>query len=450
MLKREVLVGMFSDGSRRAGWGVLDARGRAVGLLAATAGLLALWALVFAGPAAASSSCGTSGVFSQSGLTATCTYTSQGTEDTFTVPGSVSSVSVTAVGGQGGQGPNGGAGGLGARVVNTALPITAGATLYVDVGQSVAPSWWLCPAAGGKFDGGNNGTGACDGGAGGGSSAVLLTPRASATLTGNPATDSRLLVAGAGGGTGYNTFGGSAGDTMVTGAGAGGGPRSNGGPGGVGPTDGTNGGGAGATSGCLGAASGATGSATTGGNADGFASGGGGGGWFGGGGGCYNGGGGGGSSYGGAGPSSGITIATATATTGPSVAISYTAPAADLSITNSAPSSVVSGNTLTYTITATNNGGQDATGVTVTDPFSGNEHLNLVSASTTQGACTTKAGAVKCSVGSLSGSSNATITIVAVATTQGTFSNTATVTASNVAADTDDSSTPVMTTVIGN
>jgi uncharacterized repeat protein (TIGR01451 family) len=122
--------------------------------------------------------------------------------------------------------------------------------------------------------------------------------------------------------------------------------------------------------------------------------------------------------------------------------------AADLSIINSAPSSVVSGNTLTYTITAANNGGQDATGVTVTDPLSGNEHLNVVSASTTQGTCTTKAATVKCSVGTLSGRSNATITIVAIATTPGTFKDTATVTASNVTPDPDDSSTAT-TTVIG-
>lgn len=121
----------------------------------------------------------------------------------------------------------------------------------------------------------------------------------------------------------------------------------------------------------------------------------------------------------------------------------------DLSITKSgSPEPVVSGHRLTYTITATNFGTQSANGVTVTDPFSGNEHLNLVSASTTQGTCTTKGATVKCSVATLSGGSNATITIVAIATKPGTFSNTATVTASNVTGDPDDSAT-AMTTVIG-
>jgi uncharacterized repeat protein (TIGR01451 family) len=125
-----------------------------------------------------------------------------------------------------------------------------------------------------------------------------------------------------------------------------------------------------------------------------------------------------------------------------------TLAAADLSISNSAPPSVVSGDTLTYKSTATNSGGQDATGVTVIDPFSGNEHLNLVSASTTQGTCSTKGGTVKCSLGTLSGGSSATITIKAIATTPGTFTNKATVTATPPVTGSGDSA-KVTTTVIG-
>jgi hypothetical protein len=88
-----------------------------------------------AGPASASSPCGTSGVFSASGVTDTCSYTSQGTEDTFTVPPTVTAVSVIAVGAAGGA-AFGHAGGLGAQVVNTALPVTPSSTLWVDVGQA--------------------------------------------------------------------------------------------------------------------------------------------------------------------------------------------------------------------------------------------------------------------------------------------------------------------------
>ena len=89
-------------------------------------------------------------------------------------------------------------------MVNTALPVTSGSTLYVDVGQ---PGPNGPTEVGGAFDGGGGfvfcAHGKCaSGGGGGGSSAVLTAPRATATLTGDPTTDSRLLVAGGGGGGG--------------------------------------------------------------------------------------------------------------------------------------------------------------------------------------------------------------------------------------------------------
>jgi hypothetical protein len=287
--------------------------------------------------ALAASPCGTGGQYSQSGTTATCTYTSAGTEDTFTVPAGISSLDVTAIGAHGGSGTNGsgsnGPGGLGARVSNDALPVTPGAGLWVDVGQPGGSN--TCPAGavpGGSFDGGASGF--CSGG-GGGSSALLTAPRASATLTGNVATDSRLLVAGGGGGGAQFFAGANAGDSTVTGAGAGGcvGP---GGAGGVGPTDGTNGGGSG---GCPGTGSvGGTGTAAVGGTgaSTGAGGGGGGGGWFSGGGAGGGGGGGAGSSYGGAGPSGGISIATASSTDQPQVLVSYTLAAPTASITTPA------------------------------------------------------------------------------------------------------------------
>jgi hypothetical protein len=266
-------------------------------------------------------------VYAVSGSTATCSYTSQGTEDTFTVPEGVSGVSVTAVGAQGGAGLTAGGGALGAQVTNTALPVTGGAELGVDVGQDGRGGACAQNGIGGLFDGGNGGP--CGGGSGGGGSSALLTmPRATAVadslLTGNPATDARLLVAGGGGGLGSEAGGGNAGDATVIGAGAGGcSGATPGGPGGVGPTDGTNGGG---SSSCGGA-----GSATTGGSSGpSNGGGGGGGGWFGGGGGDHGGGGGGGSSYGGAGPSAGITITTASSTQAREVLISYTLPASTL------------------------------------------------------------------------------------------------------------------------
>jgi len=341
-------------------------------------GLLAVAVAVGAGLAAgvsgasASSPCGSTGDYSTSGTTATCAYTSAGIEDTFSVPTGVTSLSVTAVGASGGTGAlEGDLPGAGAVVVNTGLPVPPGAsTLWVDVGGPGGGGVITCPnavqAPGGFPDGGPSGSSpgceTTDGG-GGGSSAVLTEPRATAVsngqLTGNPATDARLLVAGGGGGGGGGTPsmffvpGGSAGDSTVTGAGAGG-CSAQGGPGGVGPTDGSDGGGAG---GCgLGTSStpSAPGTAATGGEGSindpprgGDDGAGGGGGWFGGGGSDFEGSGGGASSYGGAGPSSGISITTASSSQASEVEISWTIPkATPLISTQQEPASATVGSAI--------------------------------------------------------------------------------------------------------
>jgi uncharacterized repeat protein (TIGR01451 family) len=171
--------------------------------------------------------------------------------------------------------------------------------------------------------------------------------------------------------------------------------------------------------------------------------GGGGGGYYGGGGGgsgIYSGGGGGGSSFG-AGPG----LTKEGAATGPaSVTISYQLLPADLALTNTAsPNPVLSGNKLTYTITATNPGGLGASGVTVKDELPAAAHF--ISASATQGNCAgpggPKGGTVTCSLGNLAGGASATVTITVTVTKPGTLSDTATVTATNVTGDSDDSAT---------
>lgn len=308
---------MVFSGAR--GFGLFLARARAVRVFAVVCVVVLAVLSWGARGVLAAGPCGSTGVYRPLGAAETCTYTSPGTEDTFTVPATVSSVSVTAIGAPGGAGATGG-GGLGARVVNSALPVTPGSTLWVDVGQAGPPApGGACasgPLAGGLFDGG---AGNACGGGGGGSSALLTGPRASAQLTGNAGTDSRLLVAGAGGGGGaFAGNGGNAGDAALTGAGSAGCTydAATGAPGGVGPTNGTNGGGAG----CNG---GANGSASSGGNGA-NGGGGGGGGWFGGGGAgsIPQAGGGGGSSYGGT--SSGrISISTASSTEPPEVVVGY-------------------------------------------------------------------------------------------------------------------------------
>jgi uncharacterized repeat protein (TIGR01451 family) len=128
--------------------------------------------------------------------------------------------------------------------------------------------------------------------------------------------------------------------------------------------------------------------------------------------------------------------------------VTLTPPPADLKITNAgSPNPVVSGERLTYTIEATNTGGQDAINVTVTDTLPATVHFD--SMTSTRGTCSrstssnpkTKDGLVTCNAGTLAGGASVTITIVVTATSPGAISATATVTAANVTADTDDTAT---------
>jgi hypothetical protein len=248
-------------------------------------------------------------------------------------------------------------------VSNAALPVVAGATLFIYVGQDGSAGGYgvsSTPSAAGNYGQGGAGGGAggsiggnvyaggscvsgtdCAeagaGGGGGGSSGLSLQPLSSASLTGDPATDSRLLVAGGGGGgggggemndngSGYSVVyaGGLGGNAGTSGPGSGSGnsggtfaAAANGLPGGIGGPAGGNG------------TAGAGGATVDGGPANWIEAGGGGGGggWFGSGGGGSNdegaGGGGGGSSYGGHGGP--VTVGTADPGQQPSVVISWTA-----------------------------------------------------------------------------------------------------------------------------
>jgi uncharacterized repeat protein (TIGR01451 family) len=121
-----------------------------------------------------------------------------------------------------------------------------------------------------------------------------------------------------------------------------------------------------------------------------------------------------------------------------------------LSITNTAPTSVVSGKPLAYTIVVSNTGGTPATGVQVSDQLPAG--VRFVSTTSTQGTCTPppkKSRTVTCTnVGTLaaagSSGSSATITITVTPTTVGMLSDTATVMATNASSAT---SAPAQTTV---
>jgi hypothetical protein len=171
---------------------------RRVRLVAALAGAcLALWSVT--------------GASSAQAVTRTFTFT--GAEQTFVVPGGVTSVQVVVIGGSGGEGGAGVLGGAAARVTGT-LSVTPGQTLYVEVGGTGQAA-----SAGGDivFNGGAAAGGG--GGGGGGASDVRTAP-----LVAGLAPDRRLVVAAGGGGGGGSAtesggVGGAAGSAGATAAG---------------------------------------------------------------------------------------------------------------------------------------------------------------------------------------------------------------------------------------
>ena len=302
---------------------------------------------------------------SLSGTIVTCTYTTVG-ESTFTVPAGVSDVEVIATGGAGGADVYGNAGGVGA-VADATVAVGGHSTLYVEVGGKGPTANGNTLKSGGSNGGGGAGAFA---GAGGGASDV----RTASTGSGlSP--DTRLVIAGGGGGRGAASNGPS-----LTGAPGG----AAGASGTAGEAEGTAGGGAGGAAarptGTGGGGRGGVSAATDGsaedatdGTTGGLGTGGLGGEYFrggaGGGGGLYGGGGGGGGAQdsagvggggGGGGGSSlaaGGSLTLATAATAASVVVKYnTAPNATTTVASCQPGSVIVGVASTCTATVTDTG----------------------------------------------------------------------------------------------
>ncbi|HSB69493.1 MAG TPA: hypothetical protein VLT62_09190 [Candidatus Methylomirabilis sp.] len=123
-----------------------------------------------------------------------------------------------------------------------------------------------------------------------------------------------------------------------------------------------------------------------------------------------------------------------------------TAPAvADLGVTiGGAPDPVVADESLTYTVTVTNNGLNPASGVTLLDALPAG--VTLVSAIPSQGACTGTT-TITCGIGPLDSGGTATVTIVVTPAAPGTLTNTVTV-MGNVDDSTPDNNTATAATTV--
>jgi len=121
-------------------------------------------------------------------------------------------------------------------------------------------------------------------------------------------------------------------------------------------------------------------------------------------------------------------------------------PAADLVLSLTGfPDAVVTGSNVTYTVIVTNQGPSTATGVNVNDQLPAS--LTVLSTLTTQGTISISNHIVSCALGALTNGARATITIVAAATTNGTFTSTASVTAAQPDANPANNNATATTTV---
>lgn len=123
-------------------------------------------------------------------------------------------------------------------------------------------------------------------------------------------------------------------------------------------------------------------------------------------------------------------------------------PQADLAVTKTGPAAVSIGDRATYTVTVTNAASSTATatGVTLTDALSGTG-ATLISATPSQGSCTTTATGATCALGSLTAGASTTVTVTAEPRTTGTLTQTATASATQQDPVTADNTATATTSV---
>jgi fimbrial isopeptide formation D2 family protein/uncharacterized repeat protein (TIGR01451 family) len=124
----------------------------------------------------------------------------------------------------------------------------------------------------------------------------------------------------------------------------------------------------------------------------------------------------------------------------------HTGPAADVAIEKTAPASVVSGQSIAWTLKVRDNGPSAAHEVLVEDPLP--TGVTPIGASASQGTCQITAGVLQCELGILADGAVAEIELTATVTaTAGVLQNTATVSASEPDPDPANNSSAVATNV---
>ena len=132
----------------------------------------------------------------------------------------------------------------------------------------------------------------------------------------------------------------------------------------------------------------------------------------------------------------------------PVVTVNITDNDVDLSVSKTdSPDPVQPGGNVTYTVVVSNGSPTGATNVVLTDTLPAG--VSFVSATSTQGSCSQAGGTVTCNLGNINSGGSATVTIVITATTPGTITNTASVTATQFDPNTGNN-TATATTKVNN